>query len=180
MATDTSTTIARPYAKAAFEFALEKGSLQAWSDLLFILSNVASDLTVQELVQQPGVSIEKLSALFINVAGSKIDPNGNNFVTLLAKNKRLPALVEIKQIFDELKAEQEKSLDVSVVSFSPMSEQQKALLAESLKKRLNRDITLDETIDKSILGGAIILAGDLVLDGSVKGKLDKLRNEIAA
>jgi F-type H+-transporting ATPase subunit delta len=180
MATDTNTTIARPYAKAAFEFALEKGSLQAWSDLLFILSNVASDPAVQVLVQKPGVSIEKLTALFVNVAGDKIDQNGKNFVTMLANNRRLLALIEIKQTFDDFKAEQEKYLDVSVVSFSPMTDAQKMLLAQSLKKRLNRDITLDETLDESILGGAIIRAGDLVLDGSVKGKLDKLRNEIVA
>jgi len=180
MATDTNTTIARPYAKAAFEFALEKGQLQQWSDLLSILSSVSLDLTIQELAQQPGISREKLASLFINIAGDKIDQNGKNFVEMLATNKRLLALSEIKQTFDELKAEQEKSLDVSVISFSAMTEKQKELLAESLKKRLKRDITIDETIDESILGGAIIRAGDLVMDGSVKGQLDKLRNEIAA
>lgn len=180
MATDTSTTIARPYAKAAFEFALEKGQLQQWSDLLSILSDISSDLDVQDLVQKPGVSREKLASLFINIAGDRIDQNGKNFVDMLANNKRLLALTEIKQTFDEFKAEQEKSLDVSVISFSAMTDSQKELLAQSLKKRLNRDITIDETIDESILGGAIIRAGDLVLDGSVKGKLDKLKNEIAA
>lgn len=180
MAMDTSTTIARPYAKAAFEFALDKSQLQQWADLLSILSLVSLDPAVQEIIQRPGVCPEKLTALFINVSQKKIDEAGKNFVRLLAKNKRLLILPDIKLTFDTLKAEQEKSLEVSVISFSSMTDEQKKALADSLKKRLKRDININESIDKSILGGAIIRAGDLVLDGSVKGKLEKLKHEIAA
>tara|TARA_B110000908_G_C10098849_1_gene377579 strand:- start:275 stop:817 length:543 start_codon:yes stop_codon:yes gene_type:complete len=180
MAMDTSTTIARPYAKAAFEYALEKSQLQKWSDLLCILASVSLDLNVQELIQRPGVPAQKLALLFIEIAVSRIDEAGKNFVRLLADNKRLLTLADIKTTFDAFKAEQEKSLEVSVVSFIAMTDKQKTSLAASLKKRLNRDITIDETIDETILGGAIIRAGDMVMDGSVKGKLEKLRNEIAA
>jgi len=180
MAMDTSTTIARPYAKAAFEFALDKSQLQQWADLLGVLSLVSLNPAVQEIIQRPGVCPEKLAALFINISQKKIDEAGKNFVRLLAKNKRLLILPDIKLIFDALKAEQEKSLEVSVISFSSMTDEQKKALADSLKKRLKRDININESIDKSILGGAIIRAGDLVLDGSVRGKLEKLKQEIAA
>lgn len=180
MAMDTSTTIARPYAKAAFEFALDKSQLQQWADLLDVLSLVSLDPAVQEIIQRPAVCPEKLAALFINISQKKIDEAGKNFVRLLAKNKRLLILPDIKLTFDALKAEQEKSLEVSVISFSSMSDEQKKALADSLKRRLKRDIHINESIDKSILGGAIIRAGDLVLDGSVRGKLEKLKHEIAA
>lgn len=180
MAMDTITTVARPYAKAAFEYALEHDSLKAWSDLLFILASISLDLDVQHLIQQPGIPPQDLAQLYIDVAGNEIDVQGKNFVHLLAENKRLMALSEIKATFEIFKAEQEKSLEVSVISFSDMAESQKKSLAASLKARLKREITLNETIDKSILGGAIIRAGDLVIDGSVKGQLDKLKNEIVA
>lgn len=180
MAMDTSTTIARPYAKAAFEFALEKSQLQQWSELLGILAYVSLEPTVRYIIQRPGVCSEKLANLFIDIAAKNIDDAGKNFVRLLAENKRLLVLSDIKNTFDEFKAEQEKSLEVSVVSFASMTDKQKASLAASLKQRLKREISIDETVDKSILGGAIIRAGDLVLDGSVKGKLEKLKNEIAA
>ena len=89
-------------------------------------------------------------------------------------------LPEIHATYEALKAEQEKSLEVSVISFASMSDKQKQALSESLKSRLQREITINETVDPSILGGAIIRAGDLVIDGSVKGKLEKLKTEIAA
>jgi len=180
MAMDTITTVARPYAKAAFEYALEHGSLKDWSDLLFILAGISLDEDVQHLISQPGIPAAELAQLYIDVAGNKIDAHGENFVNLLAENKRLMALVEIKATFEILKAEHEKTLEVSVISFSDMAESQKQSLAESLKARLKREITLNEIIDKSILGGVIIRAGDLVIDGSVRGQLDKLRHEIVA
>ncbi len=180
MAMDTITTVARPYAKAAFEYALEHNELQSWSDLLFILASISLDEDVQHLIAQPGIPAHELAALYIDVAGSKVNDAGKNFVHLLADNKRLMALSEIKATFEIFKAEQEKSLEVSVISFSDMAESQKKSLASSLKARLKREITIDETIDKSILGGAIIRAGDLVIDGSVRGQLEKLRHEIVA
>lgn len=180
MATDTTSTIARPYAKAAFEIALAQDALEQWSDLLFTLASISLDDQVQTLIQHPDVSAERLADLFIDVAAKSIDEAGKNFIRVLAENKRLMVLPEIKATFELLKAEQEKSLNVSVISFSAMSDAQKNALVASLKERFSRDITISETIDESILGGAIIRAGDLVIDGSVKGKLDKLKTEIAA
>ncbi len=180
MATDTTTTIARPYAKAVFELALEKQHLQQWSDLLFILATVSLDESVQKLIHEPSFPDAELAQLFIDVAGQYADENGKTFFQLLAQNKRLSVLADIKANYEHLKSEQEKSLEVSVVSFIEMSDAQKQALAQSLKERLKRDISINEKIDKSILGGAIIRAGDMVIDGSVKGKLDKLKTEVAA
>jgi F-type H+-transporting ATPase subunit delta len=180
MATDTTTTIARPYAKAIFEIALENNELQKWSDLLYIFASISLDKDVVALIEKPGFPIESQITIFEEVAGSLMLKEAKNFLKLLAENKRLLVLADIKANFEMLKAEQEKSLDVTVISFDAMSNEQKEALAQSLKKRMNRDISINETIDKSILGGAIVRAGDLVIDGSVRGKLNKLKAELAA
>lgn len=180
MATDTTTTIARPYAKAVFEIALAEQALDNWSDVLFILASISLDADVQTLIQKPGFPADELASIFIEVAGAKLSEGGKQFVKVLTDNKRLMVLPEIHATYEALKAEQEKSLEVSVISFASMSDKQKQALSESLKSRLQREITINETVDPSILGGAIIRAGDLVIDGSVKGKLEKLKTEIAA
>lgn len=180
MATDTTTTIARPYAKAIFEIALENNELQKWSDLLYIFASISLDKDVVALIEKPGFPIESQITIFEEVAGSLMLKEAKKFLKLLAENKRLLVLADIKANFEMLKAEQEKSLDVTVISFDAMSNEQKEALAQSLKKRMNRDISINETIDKSILGGAIVRAGDLVIDGSVRGKLNKLKAELAA
>lgn len=180
MATETITTIARPYAKAAFEFALANNALQKWSDLLLILATACLNHQVKERVQTPGIAAEELVTFLIDVCGDYADEHGKNFIKLLAANKRLLALPEIKAIFEYMKSEHEKTVEVTVSSFEPMSDSQREALSVALKRRLGRDVTISETVDKSILGGAIIRAGDLVIDGSVRGKLKKLEAEIAA
>ena len=180
MATDTTITVARPYAKAAFEIALEREKLASWSQLLKILAQVSLDTEVQSVIQRPGTKPEDIASFFIDIAGSYADQEGQNFIKILAENNRLLALPDILAAYEHLRAEQEKSLTVSVVTFSELSESQKKSIAESLKKRLKREIELQESVDESLLGGAIIRAGDMVIDGSVRGKLEKLKNEITA
>jgi len=180
MATDTITTVARPYAKAAFEIALQQDRLVQWSDMLMILAQVSLNKDIQTIVNQPGSTEEQLADMFIQIAGEQADSSGQNFIKILASNKRLMVLPEIKATYELFKAEQEKSLNVCVISFAAMTDKQKQDLSLSLKQRLKREISISETIDPSILGGVIIRAGDLVIDGSVKGKLEKLKTEIAA
>ena len=179
MSTDT-TTIARPYAKAVFEFALANNTLKQWSDMLEVMASLSSHHLMQSIISDPAVSAEQVVALFGDICQARLDSHGMNLISLLAESKRLMALLEIKAMYEVLRAEQERMVDVDIITFSPLSEQQQSSMVDALKKRLAREVTLNISIDKQLLGGAIIRAGDLVIDGSVRGKLKKLSSEIAA
>lgn len=174
MATESITTVARPYAKALFELALQDKKLDAWSSMLHLMSTVALHDEVKELVGTPGLSAEKIACLFIDICGKHLDDSGQNLIRVLAENGRLLALPEILGIYEMLKAEQEKTLEVDVKAFEALDKTQEAELIKALKERLAREIHLNVTIDKSLLGGAVIHAGSLVIDGSVKTKLNQL------
>ena len=185
-----ATTIARPYAKALFNLAFDaqnetkSNQLAAWSNTLDMLAQAVSDVNAQLFLQNPMASVEQQAQVVLCVC-SKNKPMVDetlvdNFVHLLAVNKRLLVLPNIWAEYELLRAEQEKTLSATVVSFAALSSAQEQKLIESLSKRLNRNVTLNITIDSSILGGAIIGAGDLVIDGSVRGSLNKLKSTLAA
>ena len=171
-------TYARPYAKAAFEFALAQQQLPKWSLMLEAIAQICVDKETRRLFGDPLVSSQRLGELFIEVCGQVLDEHGQEFVRLLAYNRRLSLAVEIKQLYDVLHAEYEKSITVEVVSFKPLSSAQQAALTAALKQRLQRDIILQNQIDEQLLGGAVIRAKDLVIDGSVRGQLEKLYRQI--
>lgn len=174
MATDSITTIARPYAKAVFELALEENALNVWSNMLQLMATVAADSDVQALVDSPSVSTSAVVDFFLEVCGKHINEQGNHLLQLLAANDRVLTLPEISAMFECLKAEQEKTLDVEVLAFNALNDKQEKALYSSLKKRLSREINLKVSIDKSLLGGAVVHAGSLVIDGSVRTKLENL------
>ena len=180
-----SITIARPYAKAIFAHALAAKKLAKWSALLRDLAQVVLDPQAIHFFSNPASSSEQKSRLLLTVCRHEQAEHDDqkameNLVVLLSENKRLLLLPDICALYELLRAEQEKTLTVEVTSFSELTEQQKNKLIQSLSDRLQRQISLDVTINKSILGGAIIRAGDLVIDGSVQGKLNKLRSNLAA
>lgn len=178
-----SITIARPYAKAIFEHALTANKLEQWSKYLHNLAALAMDDQTVAFVTNPATTSQQHRDLFLAFAGDEKNGELNfqkTFVETLAHNKRLLVLPQIVVLFDALRAEQEKTLVVSVTSYSALSGEQEAQMIRSLGKRLQRQITLDITLDPSLLGGAIIHAGDLVIDGSVRGKLNKLATGLAA
>lgn len=180
-----SITIARPYAKAIFAHALDAKKLAKWSTLLRDLAQVVLDPQAIHFFSNPTSSSEQKSRLLLTVCRHEQAEHDDqkameNLVALLSENKRLLLLPDIYALYELLRAEQEKTLTVEVISFSELTEQQKNKLIQSLSDRLQRQISLDVTINKSILGGAIIRAGDLVIDGSVQGKLNKLRSNLAA
>jgi F-type H+-transporting ATPase subunit delta len=177
-----STTIARPYAKAIFEHALAEKKLAEWSEYLLILSQVVINREAFEFITNPASTLDQQIELLQAVCRSKAkeDKSLNNLITLLAINKRLMLLPQIKVLYEDHRAEQEKTLDVDVITFSPMSLVQQKQMVESLSLRLQRKVLLKISIDPSLLGGAVIRAGDLVIDGSVRGKLNKLRTGLAA
>lgn len=177
-----STTIARPYAKAIFEHALAEKKLAQWSEYLHILAHVVLSPQGFEFITNPASTHEQHNELLQSVCISKVkeDKSLNNTIALLAANKRLMLLPEIKVLYEAHRAEQEKTLDVDVISFSTVSIAQQKELIESLSQRLQRKVSLKINIDPSLLGGAVIRAGDLVIDGSVRGKLNKLSTGLAA
>ena len=167
-------TIARPYAQAAFSLAESQGNLKKWSDMLQLVAAVASDDAMQVLIGNPSIDNDRLVDIFIGICGDGLDQHGQNFVRVLAENKRLDVMPEIADLYEEKRAEAESTIEAEVTSAIPMSEAQQAQLVAALKKRLGREVTLVTKTDDSIIGGAIVRAGDLVIDGSVSGQLGKL------
>lgn len=178
-----SITIARPYAKAIFEHALAAKKLPEWSKYLYQLASVVLDEQGARFIANPATDALQHSQLIMaSIKTLKSDDaiNLSHFVETLAENKRLMVLPEIMGLYDAMRAEQEKTQLVDVYSYSPLSAAQQTLLVSSLSKRLQRQVTLNIIIDKELIGGAVINAGDLVIDGSVRGALDKLRTGLAA
>jgi len=168
------TTLARPYAKAAFEIALAGDDLTGWSKMLSVIAAVAADGKVKTLLTNPSLSTEQTSSALIDVCGDEVNAKGKNFISLLAENKRLTLLPEIFELFEALKANQEKSVDVEITTAFQISSEISESLASALSKRLQREIKLAMEVDQSLIGGAVSRAGDTVIDSSVRGKLSKL------
>ena len=167
-------TLARPYARAAFEYANGKGVLSGWSDALTTAAAVSSDSRVADMLTSPAYTAEQLAATMIELCGDALVSEQQNFIKVLAANKRLPLLPEISELFEQLKAEQERSVDVTVVSAYALEDAAEQNLAQVLSKKLEREVKVETQVDASLLGGVVIRAGDLVIDGSVRGRLNKL------
>jgi len=173
-------TIARPYAKAAFQEASGDRNLASWSDSLQIAAAVVQDPRVHVLLGNPAVRNGELAKLVIDLAGSKLDEHGRNFFQTLAENRRLAYLPEISTLFNELKDDAEGVVDVTVTSAAPLGNGEREALSVALQRRLNRQIRLHCATDPALLGGAILQAGDLVIDGSVRTRLDRIAYELTA
>jgi F-type H+-transporting ATPase subunit delta len=173
-----ATTIARPYAEAIFERADETGKLDLWSAMLQFLSAVVSDKTMAGIVTNPLFDREDLVKLMLEVGGGRLTDEGENLVKLLIQNGRLSVLPEITELFEVLKAEKDRILKVHVVSAYALQAIQEKQLAEALKKKLGREVTITSEKDPDLIGGIHIRAGDMVIDGSIKGRLQQLANEL--
>ncbi len=168
------TTCARPYAKAAFQHALDQKALDNWSGMLKNGAAVVQNEVISALLGVPSLTAKQKADTFIDVCGDSLDDNGRNFVRVLADNKRITLLPQIAELFEAFKAEQEHSIDADVISAYPLSDQQLDTLAEKLKSKLSSEVRLNNTIDPEVIGGVVIRAGDLVIDSSVKTRLAKL------
>lgn len=174
------TTIARPYARAAFAEASKAGRLREWSEALDAAAQLIADARMQQLLGSPHVTPAQLAELVTDVAGPRLGEHGGNFVRTLAQNRRLGYLPEIARLFRELKDAAEGVVDVTVTSAAPLDEAQKKALAEALAGRLQRRVRLHAELDPSLLGGAVLRAGDLVIDGSLKARLDRMAHALTA
>jgi len=167
-------TIARPYAHAAFLFASEHRVLKDWSDMLALLAMIADDPAMCRLIENPRLTEKQLAELIISIGGERLDEKSANFVRVLANNRRLGLLPDIAALFEIQRREAEGRVQAEMTTAFPASEAQQAQIIESLRRRLGREIELTCKTDAALLGGAIIRAGDLVIDGSVRGKLERL------
>jgi F-type H+-transporting ATPase subunit delta len=172
-------TIARPYAKAAFMSARDAHALPDWSKALQTSAAVAADPRIADLFTSPKLSSDQIVSMFAGLGGSGIDAHWQNFVRLLSQNKRLEVLPEVAAQFELLRSRYENELDVEVTSAVAMNEEQQSKLIDSLKARFKHDVRMHLSVDATLLGGAVIRAGDLVIDGSIKGRLQRLASELA-
>jgi len=170
-------TFARPYARAAFELARAQNALGEWAGKLAVAAQVAADPRVTALFGDPRVSQAELAALVLP-EGENADSAFSTFVRVLAENGRLPVLPEIGALFEELKHEAERVLKVNVRSATPIDAAEAAKLKDALKRRFGRDIEIEQSIDANVLGGAVIDAGETVIDGSVRGRLARLESAL--
>jgi F-type H+-transporting ATPase subunit delta len=171
-------TIARPYAKAAFQLAREHNAFERWSQVLSRAAAGVQDERVARLLLSPRVTAADLAGLLGDVCGDALDDRSRNFISTLAHNRRLARLPEIAAMFEVLRAEVENIADVQVTSAVQLDEAQRQRLAAALKKRLQRDVRLHCQVDASLIGGAIVRSGDFVIDGSLKARLDRLAAEM--
>jgi F-type H+-transporting ATPase subunit delta len=167
-------TLARPYAKAAFEYARDAKALSQWADQLSTAATVTLDSTVAAVLNDPSLTAEQQAQALNDVCGDALSGEARNFIAILASNKRLALLPEIHSLFTQYKANQEKSVDVEVISAFDLADATRDKLADVLGKKLEREVNVRTATDKNLLGGVLIRAGDLVIDGSVRGRLNKL------
>jgi F-type H+-transporting ATPase subunit delta len=182
-------TIARPYARAAFDLANEANDLVAWSEALGAAQDVLADGQAEKFLSNPSLNNEQklafLNDVFGQVGGSNSllaggNEHGTNFLKLLLEYGRVAVLPEIARHFEALKADIENTVDVTVTSAAPLSAAQQKSVAAALKERLGRDVNLSTEIDENLIGGAVIRAGDVVIDGSLRTRLEGLSNALIA
>lgn len=166
-------TIARPYAKAAFDFAVEKKAVDNWLTMLTFAAQVATDQQVEDLINS-NLNAEKMADLFLAVCGDQLDEQGQNLIKVMAVNGRLSVLPAVVLEFAALKAELDREVEAEVISAAELTKQQMAKIQASLEKRLDRKVKLNCSVDPALMAGIIIKAGDLVIDGSVRGRLSRL------
>ncbi len=168
------TTLARPYAKAAFELARNDAKLALWDDLLSAAATITGDENMAAWLQGPHADAAQAVEIIAEAIGGDIDHRFQGYLGVLAANDRLTLCNEISRLYQQLRADSEKHLKVRVVSAVSLQESQIERLKTALARRFDRDITLSNDVDPEVLGGAIIYAGDQVIDGSLIGRLNRL------
>ena len=170
-------TLARPYARAAFGLARQHQRLAGWSQLLQFAAAVSADPRAHAVLVHPRVAQAEQVALLLPPGES--DPNFAEFLGVLADNGRLPLLPEIAALFEDLKAEAERVVRATVTTAAPAEAGELERIREALKRRFGCEVELATAVDPELIGGAVIDAGELVIDGSVRGKLERLGGALA-
>lgn len=173
-------SVARPYAKAAFEYALDTKALNEWAQMLQFCAAVVADVDMSALLDNPRVSADNKKSALLSVCAGKLATGGQNFLEMLAANHRLAALPEICALFLFTKAEHEKSAQVQITSASTLSDAEKKLLTDKLSAKWGKTVAATFDVDAALIGGAVIRGNDVVIDGSVRGKLSRLAATLQA
>ena len=171
--------IARPYARAVFELAKTDADYSVWSERLEWLATVAADPNIGTLFNNPRVSKHALAGVFTDICADQVDGNAKNLVRLLAQNRRLHVLPAIAEQYERLRAEAEQTVQAELETALPVSDTQQQRIAEALSQRMGRRVELTVKTNEKLLGGAVVRAGDLVIDGSIRARLEKLATAIS-
>ncbi|MGW8182351.1 MAG: F0F1 ATP synthase subunit delta [Burkholderiales bacterium] len=173
-------TIARPYAEAVFKLADEGGKLAEWSAALAMLAQVSENDRVQTAMDDPNQSAAQVAGLFLSILAGKLSGDAENFVRVMAENRRLGLLSEVRQQFEALKNEREGVVEADLQSAFELSETQLSELVAALEKRTGRKVRAQVHIDKTLIGGVRVVIGDKVIDGSVRAQLGTLESALKA
>jgi len=170
--------LARPYARAVFELAKSRNSFQHWSDSLALMAAVVSNASMRALLDNPQLTRNGAAELVTRACGEDIGEAEKNLLAMLAENERLSQLPMIAALYNQFRDEAEGTVEAEVISALPLSEAQKTAIANALKARLGRDVQLDCSVNEDLVGGAVIRAGDLVIDGSAVEHLRQLSSAL--
>jgi F-type H+-transporting ATPase subunit delta len=173
------TTVARPYSLAAFDFAVANSAIDDWQAMLVFAAEVSKNENMHHYLSG-AVAAKSASDIFTKVCGDQLNEHGQNFIKILAENNRLQLLPEISTMFNALKVEREKQINVDVVSAAALNEGQLTTLSAALEKRFDRKVQLNCSVDPTLIAGMVIKAGDTVIDGSVNSQLNRLNDALQA
>ncbi|AFM35556.1 MULTISPECIES: F0F1 ATP synthase subunit delta [Stutzerimonas stutzeri subgroup] len=171
-------TLARPYAKAAFEFASAAGTTESWSKMLNLAAIAVEVPEVAALLNDPRLTSESKVQGLVRLLGYDADEAFRNYVQTLGENDRLSVLPTVWELYEDIKAQAEKTLEAEVETAFELSNEQLQTLAAALSKRLDRTVNLQQAVNPALIGGVLIRAGDVVVDGSVRGKLSQLAESL--
>jgi F-type H+-transporting ATPase subunit delta len=171
-------TLARPYANAVFAVARQDGDLERWSRMLGFLAAAAEDPKVRVLLEAPEVADEQKAYRLTEVCGDELNDRARKLTQVLARNKRLDLIEDIREQYEARRAAEEQTLDVRVVSAFPLTDEQTRTIAQSLMTKYSKSVSLTSVVDQELIGGAVIRAGDTVIDGSLRGRLNKLAESL--
>ena len=171
-------TIARPYAQAVFEHAQEEGNMEQWSSLLKALSLIVQDSQMRLILSSPKISPQQLMELVTGIVGDQLSNTGMNFIKVLISANRLIYVSNIFELFEKRRAEAEGKMEIDVITAFELEPDQASKISEAMGKKLGKKINISSAIDKSLIGGMIVKAGDSVIDASLRGRLTELQNSL--
>lgn len=171
------TTIARPYAKAAFDFAVEKSAVEKWTEMLGFAAEIAKNEQIQAFLNS-SFSAQKVADTVISICGEQLDESGKNLIRLMAENKRLTVLPAVFEQFQSFVEDYNATTEVQVISAQPLNATQTEKITAAMEKRLSRKVRLNCSVDSSLIAGVIIRTEDFVIDGSSRGQLARLADEL--
>ena len=172
------TTVARPYAEAAFELGREQNAVPVWSEMLRFATTIVSDERVTAALENPRLSAGDKEALLLSIAGDRVTGDGRSFLRVLIEADRIALLPQIRALFDQLKDDAENVAKAHIESALPLTPEQTSELTAALEKRFGKKIEATVSVNSTLIGGARVTVGDAVIDGSVQAKLDAMRAQL--